>query len=118
MSVLVKDSGIRVLHRHIEQDKTAVRPTLEQSGEFRWFAVPKRRELAELFGIAKGHNLQRNWNIDVCSGHQSGEDAAHLFETHGHFAATLLAGIGDHGEVRRTDLDPLWPISVECGRND
>ena len=57
MPVLMKHNGVRVLHRHIQQNETAVLAALEESGQLCWLAVPQRRKLPELFGVAKGHNL-------------------------------------------------------------
>lgn len=37
---------------------------------------------------------------------ENGEDGAHLLEAEGDLTAFLLAGIGDHGEMRRVNFKP------------
>jgi hypothetical protein len=42
--------------------------------------MPKRGELAQLFGAAEGNNLERHGKIDLGLGQQSSEYSSHLFE--------------------------------------
>src|SRR5580658_2580355 len=105
--IFMEDHGPRVFDRHVEHDEGAIVATLEQPGNFRRLSVKDWRYLPYFLGVPEGHDLHGNRNIHVRLGHQLSERKTHLLEMERNIPAALIAGIGDHGKVRRTYFHPL-----------
>src|SRR6266704_2081105 len=107
MAILMEYDLIGVFHRKVEQNKVAVLAALVEPCQLDGFTLPQRNKVAQLAGVAEGDNLERHGEVDCLLGEQSPKDEVHLLETQGHITGTAVAGIGNHGKVRRVHFNPL-----------
>src|SRR5204862_187985 len=107
MAVLMEHDLVGIFHREVEQDKVAVLAALVESCKLDGFALPQWNKVAQLAGVAEGDNLERHREVDRLLGEQRPKDKVHLFEAQGHIPGAAVAGIGDHGKMRRVHFNPL-----------
>ncbi len=103
---VVGDGAPGFFFEQIEDDKVLIVAGEEEAGDIDWLAPAQGRDLIKRLVILKGEDGQWDGLIETLSAEQGAEHGAHLLEAECDFSSSLVAGVGDDGEVRGVDFEP------------
>src|SRR3954451_6116285 len=105
-SEVAGDRSPRLLLEQIENDEILVVAREQESWSVDGLPLMQGRELVIRLVALEGQDGERARIVDAVFAEEIGENGTHLFKAKGNFAAFLLAGVGDNGEMSGVNLEP------------